>query len=102
MSFTMRSKLGASSILGSRRAMRMSSGAIAPANELTNNWLRRLGDPAVSAESKDIHSQLQSVLDFYNDHRTKKNAAIDWDGHRDRIHTKDVVDKIKVKYDNFM
>jgi hypothetical protein len=102
MSFTMRSKLGASAILGSRRAMRMSAGSIAPANELTNNWLRRLGDSASSTESKDVHAQLQSVLDFYNDNRQKKNHAIDWDGHRDRIHTEGVVDKIKTKYENFM
>jgi len=40
MSYMLRQKLGAS-IMGSRTAARM--GAVsAPANELTNNWLRRL------------------------------------------------------------
>jgi len=53
MSFTMRQKLGTSMMLGSRRAMRMSAGSVAPANELTNNWLRRLGNAAHNAYAKD-------------------------------------------------
>jgi len=102
MAFTMRQKLGTSIMLGSRRAMRMSAGSVAPANELTNNWLRRLGDSATNAESKDVHTQLQSVLDFYNRRSQSKNAAINWEGHKSRIHTEGVVDKIKAKYVKFM
>ena len=29
-------------------------------------------------------------------------TAIDWDGHKSRIHTAGVVDAIKAKYDGFM
>ena len=54
-------------------------------------------------DAKESHSQLQSVLDYYNrPHQAKQAAEIDWDGHRDRIHTPDVVDKIKAKYEKFM
>lgn len=89
-------------MMGSRRAMRMSAGAVTPANELTNNWLRRLGDAANDAYAKDQHNQLQQVLDYYNRAADSKMAAIDWDGHKARIHTAGVVDKIKAKYDAFM
>ena len=102
MSFTLRQKLGTSMMMGSRKAMRMSAGAVAPANELTNNWLRKLGDAANSQYAKDQHNQLQQVLDFYNRATEKKLHPIDWDGHRARIHTSGVVDKIKDKYDAFM
>jgi len=98
----MRQKLGTSMMLGSRRAMRLSAGHVAPANELTNNWLRRLGDAAHNQYAKDQHNQLSAVLDFYNRSTDSSLKAIDWDGYRARIHTAGVVDKIKGKYDAFM
>ena len=87
--------------MGSRHAARMSAVA-APANELTNNWLRRLGAAATTAEAKDAHSQLQAVLDFYNKSSKAELKPIDWEGHRSRIHTEGVVDKIHAKYNKFM
>jgi len=96
----LRQKLGAS-IIGSRNAARMSA-VSAPANELTNNWLRRIGEASPTAESKDAHSQLQAVLDFYNRSVESKLTPIDWAGHKERIHTEGVVDKIQAKYEKFM
>ena len=44
-----------------------------------------------------------SLLDFYNKSQNKSALkAISWDDHRERIHTPNVVDKIKNKYDDFM
>ena len=44
-----------------------------------------------------------SLLDFYNKNQNKAALkAISWDDHRERIHTPNVVDKIKSKYDDFM
>ncbi len=100
MSYLLRQKLGAT-IIGSRNAARMSA-VSAPANELTNNWLRRIGEASPTAESKDAHSQLVAVLDFYNKSVDSKVAPIDWEGHKERIHTEGVVDKIRAKYDRFM
>lgn len=72
-------------------------------NHLTANWLRKLGQTSNDAASREAHSQLSSILDFYNiEKKTKPQAEIDWDDFRDRIHTQGVVDKIKGKYDDFM
>lgn len=87
--------------MGSRHAARMSS-AVAPANQLTDNWLRRLGDASTTPESKDAHSQLQACLDFYNKASSGSRKDIDWAGHKDRIHTAGVVDKVHAKYEKFM
>jgi hypothetical protein len=96
----LRQKLGAS-IMGSRHAARMSA-VSHPANELTSNWLRRLSDTSTTAEAKDAHSQLAAVMDFYNKASTGKLHSIDWEGHKERIHTEGVVDKIHDKYEKFM
>ena len=73
-------------------------------NELTNKWLNRLRATANNAESREDHSKLQAILDFYNkqSHGTANLSKIDWDKYESSIHTKDVVNKIKGKYDNFM
>ena len=77
--------------------------ANADANHLTSNWLRRLGQTANDPNSREAHSQLSSILDFYNvERKAKEQAPIDWDGYRERIHTEGVVDKIHAKYDRFM
>lgn len=90
-----RQKLGASITNSALTAARSS-------NELTNNWLRRLNDTSTTGEAKDAHSQLQAVLDFYNRQTTGITKQIDWEDYRERIHTPNVVDKIKAKYDKFM
>jgi coenzyme F420-reducing hydrogenase alpha subunit len=90
-----RQKLGASITNSAKSAARSS-------NELTNNWLRRLNDTSTTGEAKDAHSQLQAVLDFYNKQTTGITKKIDWEDYRERIHTPNVVDKIKAKYDKFL
>ena len=69
---------------------------------MTANWLRRLQVTSKGPDAREAQSQLQSILDYYNKN-TNKSASkpIDWDAHRANIHTPDVVDKIKAKYDKF-
>ena len=71
--------------------------------DLTDNWLRRLQVTAKGPEAREAQGQLSSILDFYNKNTNKGGQkAIDWDKHRETIHTPDVVDKIKAKYEKFM
>lgn len=74
----------------------------AASNELTNNWLKRLDSTSTTAEAKDAQSQLQSVLDFYNKAASATAKPIDWEGHKERIHTPHVVEKLHAKYNKFM
>jgi hypothetical protein len=70
---------------------------------LTGNWLKRLGAGATSEASRDAHGQLQGLLDYYNKNQSASSRKdIDWDAHRNNIHTPRVVDNIKAKYDKFM
>lgn len=71
--------------------------------DLTGNWLKRVGAAATSEPARDAHAQLSGLLDYYNkNNSTSSKKAIDWDGHRAAIHTPGVVDKIRAKYDTFM
>ena len=71
--------------------------------DLTGIWLKRLGATATNENSRDAHGQLQGLLDYYNKNQSESALkAIDWDGHRNAIHTPGVVDKIKAKYEAFM
>lgn len=72
------------------------------ANELTSNWLKRLGATANSGESRESHSQLSSILDYYNRTASAQAGEIDWASARDSIHTAGVVDKIRAKYEKFL
>ena len=46
---------------------------------------------------------MSSILDYYNKNTNKGTPKpIDWDKHRDSIHTPEVVDKIHAKYEKFM
>lgn len=70
---------------------------------MTANWLKRLGATATSGHARESHSQLQSVLDYYNNTTIKTDAAdIDFDSARESIHTSGVVDKIQAKYEKFL
>ena len=70
---------------------------------MTGNWLKRLGAGATSEASRDAHGQLQGLLDYYNKNQSASSRKdIDWDAHRNNIHTPRVVDNIKAKYDKFM
>lgn len=70
---------------------------------MTGIWLKRLGATATNETARDAHGQLQGLLDYYNKNQTSGELReIDWDGHRNAIHTPDVVDKIKAKYEAFM
>ena len=74
----------------------------ARANELTDQWLRRLNATSYTPASKAAYGELSSVLDFYHRQASAPKAEIDWDGFRSRIHTAGVVDKIQARYDKFM
>ena len=73
-------------------------------NDLTNKWLNRLRATANNNESREQHSQLSSILDYYN--RVSSGAAglekIDWENYAANIHTPNVVKKIQEKYAEFM
>ena len=53
--------------------------------------------------SREKHSQLSSILDYYNRQSTgaEEYAPIDFDWFRKNIHTPGVVDKIEAKYEEF-
>lgn len=65
-------------------------------NELTSKWLHRLQVTANTADSREVHTQLASILDWYNRPSSglTGTAAIDWDGFRKNIHTPRVVDAV--------
>ena len=71
---------------------------------MTGTWLKRLGATATNENSRGAHGDLQGLLDYYNSNKASsiEKKEINWDGHRDSIHTPGVVDKIKSKYDAFM
>jgi len=65
--------------------------------------MKRLAGGATNETSRDAHSQLQGILDYYNKGQTTAEMKdINWDSHRAVIHTPGVVDKIKGKYEKFM
>lgn len=73
--------------------------------DVTGNWLRRLGATATTHHSKEMHGQLQSILDFYNRPYQAPRASqgnVDWAGYKNSIHTPGVVDKVKARYEKFM
>ena len=60
-------------VFGNRASMwgaGMATRAGCPRNELTNKWLNRLKATATTNESREVHTQLQSVLDWYNKEST--------------------------------
>lgn len=73
-------------------------------NDLTVKWLNRLRATATTNESREQHSQLASILDFFNreSRGTRELPKIQWDTYRENIHTPNVVNKIRAKYDDFM
>ena len=71
--------------------------------DLTANWLKRVGAGATSENARDAHGQLSGILDYYNKAQSSgSDRPIDWDSHRATIHTPNVVDRIQAKYDAFM
>ena len=94
-SSAMRSTFGRSMLRSYNQATR--------AQDLTGNWLKRVGAGASNEAARDQHAQLSGLLDYYNRAATGgQRKAIDWDSHRANIHTPNVVDKIKYKYTRFM
>ena len=94
-SSAMRSTFGRSMLRSYNQATR--------AQDLTGNWLKRVGAGASNEAARDQHAQLSGLLDYYNRAATGgQRKAIDWDSHRANIHTPNVVDKIKDKYTRFM
>ena len=73
-------------------------------NELTVKWLNRLRATANNNESREQHSQLSSILDYYNRHSqgTQNLEAINWDSYAADIHTPNVVKAMQAKYKDFM
>ena len=72
-------------------------------NELTTKWLNRLWATASTPMSREKHSQLGSILDYYNKQSTgaEEFAPIDFEWFKKNIHTPGVVDKIEAKYEEF-
>lgn len=71
--------------------------------DLTANWLKRVGAVATNETARDAHGQLAGILDYYNKPQTGGDLkAIDWDKHMASIHTPGVVEKVKAKYEKFM
>ena len=65
--------------------------------------MKRIQAGATNETSRDAHGQLQGLLDYYNKNASKAaKKDIDWDGHKNTIHTPGVVDNIRAKYDKFM
>ena len=65
--------------------------------------MKRVAAGANNEGARDAHSQLSGLLDFYNKPQPGSGVKeIDWDGHRNTIHTPGVVDNIRAKYDKFM
>ena len=73
-------------------------------NELTSKWLHRLRATAVTNESREQHSQLAAILDYYNREAfgVRSLEKIDWDQFEKDTHTPNVVSKVKSKYEDFM
>ena len=49
-----------------------------------------------------ISQQLDGLPQFFNNGTSQKLKAIDWAGHKERIHTAGVVEKVHNKYNNFL
>jgi len=66
--------------------------------------LNRVRATANSNESKEAHSQLSSILDYFNrnSNGTKDLKPIEWEEFEKNIHTPNVVSKIRAKYNQFM
>ena len=73
-------------------------------DELTTQWLNRLRQTATNNESRELQSQLGSILDFFNRQSTgtQNLSEINWDQYESTIHTPNVVNRIRAKYDQFM
>ena len=71
---------------------------------MTIKWLNRLRATASTNESREQHSQLASILDYFNRQSkgTSDLAAIDWETYESNIYTPNVVDRIRTKYGQFM
>ena len=94
----------AKNVVAATRSANSVAATQAANNELTTKWLNRLRATANNNESREQHSQLQSILDYFNREAngTTGMAKIDWDSYSTNIHTPQVVDKIRAKYDQFM
>ena len=72
-------------------------------NALTERWLDKIKRTSSTHASIDAQSQLSSVLDYFNKKSSNQGlAAIDWKHWEESVHTKEVVGKIKAKYEEFM
>ena len=73
-------------------------------NELTTKWLNRLKATSTDPISREQHSQLESILNFYGNTSsgTANLKPIDWSAYEKNIHTPNVVAAIQAKYDEFM
>ena len=71
---------------------------------MTTKWLHRLRATATTNVSREQHSQLAAILDYYNREAfgVRNLEKINWDQFEKDTHTPGVVDKIKGKYEEFM
>jgi hypothetical protein len=73
-------------------------------NELTTKWLNRLKATSLTPVSREQHSQLESILNYYSKASTgtANLKPIEWEAYSKNIHTPNVVAAIQEKYDEFM
>ena len=64
MSIQLREKLGKAIFSGSKATRGQLTAQ--QSNALNTSWLNRLGATSNTGESRETHSQLASILDFYN------------------------------------
>jgi len=71
---------------------------------LTVKWLNRIRATATNNESRELQSQLSSILDYFNRESkgTEGLPKIEWESYSKNICTPGVVEKIQAKYNQFM
>ena len=78
------------------KSTRNAAAVAAANNELTTKWLNRLRVTSDTPVAREQHSQLESILNYYNQQSAGASnmTPIDWDSYEKSIHTPSVVRKI--------
>uniref|UniRef100_A0A7S3NAG0 Uncharacterized protein n=1 Tax=Euplotes harpa TaxID=151035 RepID=A0A7S3NAG0_9SPIT len=85
---------------------RAASTAVAHFNsgkDLNEKWLARLRVTSHTFKASESYANLSGLIDMYN--KDSKNTGlkkIDWEEWEDKIHTPQIVEKLKAKYEHFM
>ena len=74
--------------------------SFATSEQLTDRWLSRLKTLSTSNESKDLYSQLSSLIEYFNRKQERPKQEIDWNYWSDTILTPNVFKNIKSTYES--